>query len=116
MLNRLKWCLQQYPGDSFPGENKNQDIWKVHVIDYKHSLNFYMAHCMLIGTGSPSGTLISFGRPSIVRTVLGSIKRLIYRCNLESIQRRYGLSVQEKVIEICNSMDEHGLEDWRLVS
>ena len=42
--------------------------------------------------------------------------RLIYRCNLESIQRRYGLSVQEKVIEICNSMDEHGLEDWRLVS
>ena len=43
-------------------------------------------------------------------------ERLIYRCNLESIQRRYGLSVQEKVIEICHSMDEHGLEDWRLVS
>ena len=42
-------------------------------------------------------------------------ERLIYRCNLESIQRRYGLSVQEKVIEICKSMDEHGLEDWRLV-
>ena len=75
-----------------------------------------MDHCMLIGTGSPSGTKTSFGRFSTVGMVHGSMKRLIYRCNLESIQRKYGISVQEKVIEICNSMDEHGLEDWRLVS
>ena len=26
MLNRLKWCLQQYPGVSCLGGSKNQDI------------------------------------------------------------------------------------------